>query len=277
ELNIYIGQYAQDNLYEKTIELMDYTEGRVLKRNYTYLAETIRVSGIKRPDSTAWARWLIKRDGMLIKNQMTNLLRFAESEQLLSIDYMQKLLQTLLEACSIACYEQGRNSSELFQEEEEYVRILKSYTSIPEMINSVDFCLRQYEKVICGKEEVDDLHSAYERIREIPRYLNENMDRMVSRKEASKYIFLSEDYFSRIFRKEYGMGYKEYMIKQKMQYAKGLLESTDLSVTMIASKVGYQSYANFIQTFRRLEEMTPKEYRKKYRKEEGIAGNKSQN
>lgn len=267
EMNIYVGKYAQNELLEKAVELMNFVEGRVLRWNQVYLADAVKTPEIKRPDSTVWARWLIRRDGMLIRNQITNLIRFAEQELTLSVDYMQQLFQTLMEACSIACYDQGRNISELFSDEE-FARMMKSYKAAAELLDDVDFCLRQYDRVICGKVDTDDLYSAQERIREIPRYISENMDRMISRKEAAKYVFLSEDYFSRTFRKEYGMGYKEYVLKEKMEYAKCLLRDTDMPVTLVASRVGYENYTNFTQMFRKLEDTTPKDYRKQYRKEE---------
>ena len=89
---------------------------------------------------------------------------------------------------------------------------------------------------------------------------------MISRREAAKYVFLNEDYFSRVFRKETGTGYKEYVLKQKMDYAKKLLGDTDMSVALIASKVGYENFTNFTQMFRKYTGTTPTEYRKKYQK-----------
>lgn len=91
------------------------------------------------------------------------------------------------------------------------------------------------------------------------------MDRMISRREAAKYVFLNEDYFSRMFRRETGIGYKEYVVKQKMDYAEKLLADTDMPIALVASKVGYDNYTNFTQTFRKLKELTPTDYRKKYR------------
>lgn len=267
ELNIYVGQYVKNELQYEAVKLIGFVERRVLRRNQVYLVDTVKTPEIKRPDSTVWARWLIRRDGMLIRNQITNLIHFTEQEQTLSVDYIQQLFQTLLEACSIACYDQDRNISELFSDEE-FARMMKPYKAVAEMLDGVDFCLQQYDRVICGKEDTDDLYSAQERIREIPRYINENMDRMISRKEAAKYVFLSEDYFSRTFRKEYGMGYKEYVLKEKMEYAKRILRDTDMPVTLVASRVGYENYTNFTQMFRKLEDTTPKDYRKQYRKEE---------
>ncbi|MGN1381201.1 MAG: helix-turn-helix domain-containing protein, partial [Eubacterium sp.] len=74
---------------------------------------------------------------------------------------------------------------------------------------------------------------------------------------------LSEDYFSRVFRKETGYGYKEFLIRQKIEYARKLLEETDMPVTIIASKVGYGNFNQFTQIFRKYTGETPSGLRKK--------------
>ena len=60
------------------------------------------------------------------------------------------------------------------------------------------------------------------------------------------------------------MGYKEYLLKQKMDYAGKLLSETDMPVALIASKVGYENFTNFTQMFRKYTGTTPTEYRKNH-------------
>ena len=58
------------------------------------------------------------------------------------------------------------------------------------------------------------------------------------------------------------MGFKEYLLKIKMDYAGKLLANTTMPVTLIASKVGYENFTNFSQMFRKVMGNTPTEYRK---------------
>ena len=67
-----------------------------------------------------------------------------------------------------------------------------------------------------------------------------------------------------MFRKETGMNYKEYVLKIKMDYACRLLKETDLPITLIASKVGYDNFANFSKMFRKVMGITPTEHRKNF-------------
>lgn len=218
------------------------------------------------PDAASWGKWMVRKDSVLVKNQIVNLLHYAEREGYLTEAYMQRIIRRFLEACSIACYAQDKTLADLFTRSFTYEKMLHSYSSLEELIRGVDFCIRQYHAILSEKEGDENPYTTQERIQDILHYLEENMDRMISRREAAKYVFLNEDYFSRMFRKEMGIGYKEYVLKQKMEYAGKLLENTGMQVTLIASKVGYDNFTNFTQMFRKYTGETPTEYRKRVQK-----------
>ena len=218
----------------------------------------------RKPDSARWGKWMIRGDLTLVRNQIVNLLRLAGQEGYLTIRYRQQVIHAFLEACSVACYEQKMELSDLFAGDFSYEDMLHSYHTDAELQEGIDRCLHSYLQATSGSEGEDGSATVEERIREVLRYLEENMDRMVSRREAAKYVFLNEDYFSRVFRKETGMGYKEYLLKSKMDYAGKLLANTTMPVTLIASKVGYENFTNFTQMFRKVMGATPTEYRKEH-------------
>ena len=89
------------------------------------------------------------------------------------------------------------------------------------------------------------------------------MDKDISVAEISEYVGMNPEYFTKIFKKRTGLGLKKYMTQEKMKAAKMLLETTELSVTMIADHVGYSNYSNFTYVFRQSEGCTPMDYRKK--------------
>ncbi len=216
------------------------------------------------PEAASWGKWMVRKDSVLVKNQIVNLLHYAGREGYLTDGYRQRIIRRFLEACSIACYAQDKTLEDLFTRSFTYEKMLHSYAADEELCRGVDFCLRQYHRIIVEKEGDEMPYTARERIQDILHYLEENMERMISRREAAKYVFLNEDYFSRMFRKEMGIGYKEYVLKQKMDYAKKLLQNTDLPVTLIASKVGYDNFTNFTQMFRKYTGETPSEHRKNH-------------
>lgn len=71
---------------------------------------------------------------------------------------------------------------------------------------------------------------------------------------------VSPSYLSRLFKKEMGISFVEYVMNYKVQKAKQLLKDTDYTITEIAEIVGY-SERNLNRAFQRFLQMSPRQYR----------------
>lgn len=69
------------------------------------------------------------------------------------------------------------------------------------------------------------------------------------------------NYLNIIFKKETGRTLYQYMTGVRMEHAKYLLETTEMSITDIASKVGYPNSNSFTRAFKRHTGPTPQNYR----------------
>lgn len=103
-----------------------------------------------------------------------------------------------------------------------------------------------------------------ERIRMAEDYIKTNINRSISRAEVAEYLHLNEEYFSRLFKKYTGYTFKDYDMMMRIDTAKLLLEQTRFSVSIIASKVGYDNFSHFSRVFKRYTDKTPQEYRKDF-------------
>jgi len=65
-------------------------------------------------------------------------------------------------------------------------------------------------------------------------------------------------------KRKFGMTFTEYVGRLRIDEAKRLLRTTQLTVRQCARRVGINDPANFTRLFRKYENMTPLEYRKKY-------------
>ena len=103
-----------------------------------------------------------------------------------------------------------------------------------------------------------DKGSVVEKIKE---YVDIHMDKEVTREELAEYVYLNPDYLSKLFKKEAGISLKEYITGKKMEVACELLAMTDMSVSEIATRVGYYNFAHFSTVFRKTQGCTPMKYR----------------
>jgi AraC-like DNA-binding protein len=97
-------------------------------------------------------------------------------------------------------------------------------------------------------------------IQKVCKHIRENPGANHSLIESADMIGMSPSYLSRMFKKEVGVAFIEYLTEYKVEKAKQSLQDTDLSVMEIAEVVGY-SERNLNRAFQRYVGMSPKQYR----------------
>lgn len=98
----------------------------------------------------------------------------------------------------------------------------------------------------------------------VQKYIKEHLEQEICRNTVADYIHMSPDYLDRLFKKEFGLSVSQYIKEKKIDYAKMLLRTTNLSVSEIAQRLGYINLSHFIASFKQITNMTPVNYRKKY-------------
>lgn len=83
----------------------------------------------------------------------------------------------------------------------------------------------------------------------------------VSVDEIAKKFNFSKSYISHMFKKKSGRTLKEYCNILKINDAKVLLESSDMSVTEAAQMSGFNNFSYFIKVFKAMTGMTPLKWR----------------
>lgn len=73
---------------------------------------------------------------------------------------------------------------------------------------------------------------------------------------------LNGKYLSRLFKEAFGEKLVDYMTRVRLDESKRLLESTPLTLQQIANRVGYRHDISYIRVFKKVEGMTPGDYRK---------------
>lgn len=200
-----------------------------------------------------WAGILENGNGLVIKEEIRLFIRKADSEGKITLSLMQILDYLFITAVNEVLQKSGRDISYYLLENYTKNDLDSSYKTYDSFMHAVDVLLNILEPA-SGE-------NSRNRIELAEKYIEENISRNISRTEVAQTVYLNEEYFSRLFKEETGCTFKDYVTNRKIEYAKEMLAVTNFSISVIASKTGYDNFSYFSKIFRQKEHMTPQEYR----------------
>lgn len=100
------------------------------------------------------------------------------------------------------------------------------------------------------------------KVSEIQKYLSTRYMNKVTLGGISEKFYISPFYLSRMFKKTTGFTFVEYLNSLRIREAQQLLKESQLNVSEIADKVGYDSQTHFGRVFKKLTGMSPLQYKK---------------
>ncbi len=98
------------------------------------------------------------------------------------------------------------------------------------------------------------------------KYITEHYFEPITSRTAAMALHLNNSYFCRLFKKNFGCNFSEYLITFRLEKAKQLLKSGSDEISDIASKTGFFSFSYFSKTFKKAVGVTPSQYRKQNRR-----------
>ena len=97
-------------------------------------------------------------------------------------------------------------------------------------------------------------------VQRVSEYVKENICKDITLSQCAELVNISPFYLSRLFRRESGKSFVDFVMECKVEEAKRLLRDTDMSVAEVARAVGY-SERNLNRLFQRMVQQTPGQYR----------------
>ncbi len=101
-------------------------------------------------------------------------------------------------------------------------------------------------------------------IGQLKNYIQEHYMEPISLDQAAEYVFLSPVYISRMFKQETGENFTDYLTSMRMRAARALLMRPDIRVCDVGVRTGYPNPRYFYRVFKRMNGLTPGEYRRQY-------------
>ncbi len=123
------------------------------------------------------------------------------------------------------------------------VHLLRQYTAAKP-------CFTMYEGGLSERQVLSALE-----------YINEHLNQDIKLADLAQVLGMSQFHFSRLFKQSIGMAPYQYLLQQRIERAKQLLQQTEQSIIDIALDCGFNSHSHLSKQFRQLTGVTPKAYR----------------
>lgn len=96
-------------------------------------------------------------------------------------------------------------------------------------------------------------------------YVNQNLKRNLTLDELSREFGYCKNYVIKLFKSEFNLTPHEYITLRRLDLAKNLLISSNMSTAEIAEECGFVTYVNFYKAFVKREGCTPNAFKKRMR------------
>jgi YesN/AraC family two-component response regulator len=144
------------------------------------------------------------------------------------------------------------------------------YLLKPVDVEDMKICLQKWEKHYLAQlpqigEVVNTtsvLLNEMSAVEQVIHYVKSKLPGEVTLTEAAAIVFLNPSYLSQLFKQRMKINFVEYVMKVRMDEAKRLLECTSLRISEIAARLGYMDIAYFSSAFKKINGITPSEYRR---------------
>jgi AraC-like DNA-binding protein len=104
-----------------------------------------------------------------------------------------------------------------------------------------------------------------ENVYRIMDYLQKNYNQDIGIQDVADHVGLSYSYVRKIFKEKTGKSIVDFLNDMRINEAKDLLLHNDISIKELAISLGYNSDHTFSRIFKKLEGVTPGEYRNKFK------------
>lgn len=114
------------------------------------------------------------------------------------------------------------------------------------------------------EEYTNRQHERNKYIEKALNFIHEHFHEDISLADVASQVYRSPEHFSRLFKEVTGKNFSVYLTNYRLIQARSLLINTDLKITEIAFKVGYQNPSYFSRLYKKHMGISPEEERRQH-------------
>ncbi|HOJ09745.1 MAG TPA: helix-turn-helix domain-containing protein [Clostridiales bacterium] len=177
------------------------------------------------------------------------------------IDHILMSFFNLINFVNRCIFEFGLKPKNIMQQENYNNISINNFKNIDEFMGWLELVFKKIvEHNIYMKEQAETDFSS-----KVKQYIEKNYMNNISLSSVSECFGYNSSYFSRLFKENLGVNFLDYMYQIRIEKAKILLATTNITIQEIAEQVGFTNRISFERCFKKFIEINPGEYRTKMR------------
>lgn len=125
-----------------------------------------------------------------------------------------------------------------------------------------DYCNRIFDRIRMA-EEKKEYYDTNSLINKAKVFIQENIYKDISQEETANQLYICPSYLSRLFKKQTGESFTQFVTRSKIEKAIELLKEPQYKTYQVSEMLGYKTPRYFSRLFRAQTGMNPSEYRGK--------------
>jgi AraC-like DNA-binding protein len=129
-------------------------------------------------------------------------------------------------------------------------------------LEDMTLCMESIISYACSHTESLQKDGGSALFNEIKKFVDASLDdSQLSLSKVSQHFNMSDSYVSCVFKEGIGMTFLEYVSLARIALSKVLLQQSTLDINEISRRIGYESDVTFRRVFKKIEKITPTQYR----------------
>jgi len=104
-------------------------------------------------------------------------------------------------------------------------------------------------------------HQKHQALNSVMLYIEQHFRDSIDQRDLAQRCGMTTFRFSRLFKEANGLGFTDYILDKRMNFAKELLDNSQMPITSIGYEAGFKDPSYFARAFKQFANCTPSEYR----------------